>query len=59
MIQNVLRSLGGIEIYGVISVCLFFGVFAVAMVYALAQKKSHCQSMSHLPLWRAGKGDYE
>ena len=27
MIQNVLRNLGGIGVYGVISVCLFFAFF--------------------------------
>ena len=50
MIQNVLRELGGVGIYGVISVCLFFLVFTVAMVWALARKKSFLNSMSLLPL---------
>ena len=50
MIQNVLRELGGIGIYGVVSVCLFFLVFTVALVCALVQKKPFLQSMSVLPL---------
>ncbi len=50
MIQNVLRELGGIGIYGVVSVCLFFLVFTVALVWTLLQKKPFLQSMSALPL---------
>lgn len=50
MIQNVLRELGGVGIYGVISVCLFFLVFTIAMIWALARKKSFLNSMSLLPL---------
>jgi hypothetical protein len=50
MIQNVLRALGGIETYGVISVCLFFLVFVVALVFAATRKTPFCQSMSALPL---------
>ena len=50
MIQNILRSLGSVEVYGVISVCLFFVVFLVALLFALVQKKSFCKTMSALPL---------
>lgn len=50
MIQNVIRELGGIAIYGIISVCLFFTVFTVAMIWALAQRKAFCQRMQMLPL---------
>ena len=50
MIQNVVETMGGIGAYGVISVCLFFAVFIGAMVWALAQKKSLCKTMSALPL---------
>jgi hypothetical protein len=50
MIQNVLRALGGIEIYGILSVCLFFAVFLVALVFAITRKKPFCQTMSALPL---------
>ena len=39
MIKNVLSSIGGVEVYGVISVCLFFTVFSVAVVIALLIKK--------------------
>jgi hypothetical protein len=50
MIQNVLRDLGGIGLYGVISVCLFFTVFAGALIWALLQKKSLLKRMGSLPL---------
>jgi hypothetical protein len=50
MIQNVLRELGGIGLYGVFSVCLFFLVFTLALVRALMQKKPFVRSMSLLPL---------
>ncbi len=50
MIQNVLRALGGIEIYGVISICLFFTVFIAALFFALTRKKPFCRDMSALPL---------
>jgi hypothetical protein len=50
MIQNVLRDIGGIGIYGVISVCLFFLVFSMALVRACLLKKQFLKSMSALPL---------
>ena len=50
MIQNVLRDIGGIGLYGVVSVCLFFLVFSIALVRACLLKKSFLNSMSALPL---------
>jgi hypothetical protein len=50
MIQNVLRDIGGIGLYGVISVCLFFAVFTVALVRACFLRKPFLKSMSALPL---------
>ena len=50
MIQNVIRDIGGIGLYGVISVCLFFAVFSAAVLRALLLKKPFLQSMSALPL---------
>jgi hypothetical protein len=50
MIQNVVRHVGGIAGFGVISVCLFFAVFTTALIWALIQRKSHCLRMSSLPL---------
>jgi hypothetical protein len=50
MIQNVLRELGGVGIYGVISVCLFFTVFGAALIRALLLNKNIVQEMGTLPL---------
>jgi hypothetical protein len=50
MIQNVIRDMGGIAAYGVISICLFFAVFAGAALYAFFQRKAFCERMRALPL---------
>jgi hypothetical protein len=50
MIKNVLSDIGGVGLYGIISVCLFFIIFTTAIVWALLHKKSYCQTMSALPL---------
>jgi hypothetical protein len=50
MIQNVVTRLGESPLFGALSVCLFFVVFAGVLLYAAAQKKSLCNKMSSLPL---------
>ena len=50
MIQDVLRNIGGIGIYGVISVCLFFLVFGGVLLWAFTLEKAYLKSMSSLPL---------
>ena len=50
MIKNILQDIGGIGLYGVISLCLFFGVFAGALLWSLAQKAAFCERMGALPL---------
>jgi hypothetical protein len=50
MIQNVLRTFGGIDAYGVFSLCLFMLVFCSTVIWALIQKKTHLDAMSRLPL---------
>jgi hypothetical protein len=42
--------MGGIETFGVISICLFFLVFLAALIYAATQRTSFCRRMSALPL---------
>ena len=39
MIKNVLEHIGGIANYGIISLCLFFAVFAGVLVWAFRLKK--------------------
>lgn len=50
MIKNVLSEIGGVGIYGVISICLFFAVFTGALILAFLYRKPFLQSMSALPL---------
>ena len=50
MITNVLTAIGGVGVYGVISICLFFVVFSGALIWALSQKKSFLTAMGDLPL---------
>jgi len=50
MIQNVLRHLGGIENYGIISVCLFFACFLGILGWAFRLKKPFLRSMAAKPL---------
>jgi len=66
MIKNVLSDIGGIGLYGVISICLFFVVFSGALVWAFLLRKSFLNSMSELPLHdgsrepaRKGNSDHE
>ena len=57
MIQNVIRDMGGIAGFGVISILLFFAVFLGASVYAFCQRKSFCDRMCALPLDDDPPGD--
>ncbi len=50
MIKNVLTDIGGIGIYGVVSICLFFAVFTGALVWSLLLKKADLDARSVLPL---------
>ena len=50
MIKNVVSTLGGVENFGIISICLFFTVFIVAVLWAVFQRKALVQKMEILPL---------
>jgi hypothetical protein len=50
MIRNVLQEIGGIGLYGVVSICLFVTVFSGAFLWAFMLRKPFLQSMSQLPL---------
>jgi hypothetical protein len=50
MIKNVLTDIGGIGLYGIISVCLFFVVFTGSLIWTFGQRKSVLNSVSQLPL---------
>lgn len=50
MIKNVLSDIGGVGLYGIISISLFFTVFIGMLIWAFSMKKSFAKSMSVLPL---------
>lgn len=50
MIKDVLQSIGGIQIYPVISLIMFMLSFSAVVVWAFFQDKQKMQHMSHLPL---------
>lgn len=50
MIEHVLHHLNGIEIFGIISVCLFFVFFTGMLLWASRLKKTYLTSMQELPL---------
>ncbi len=50
MIKNVVSNLGGIGLYGVLSICLFFTVFTGALIVALLKKAPYLNYMSTLPI---------
>ena len=50
MIENILTSIGGIGLYGVISICIFIAVFIAVAIWLLCLKKSYLTSMPLLPL---------
>jgi cbb3-type cytochrome oxidase subunit 3 len=50
MIHNVLQHIGGVANYGIISLCLFFAVFAAVLVWAFCWKKADLDAAAALPL---------
>lgn len=54
MIKDVLGEIGGVGLYGVVSVLLFFAVFIGALVWTMLQRRSVCESMGSLPLRNDG-----
>lgn len=57
--HQIIDKLGGIEAFGIFSICLFVVVFTVSMVLAFCLKKTFLKSMSVLPLEdeRTGKSN--
>lgn len=50
MIQNILKHLGGIEHFGIVSLCLFCLIFVGVLFWAFLQKKSHLDYMARVAL---------
>ena len=49
MIKNVLQHIGGVGLYGVLSICIFFAFFVGVLLWAARMKQPHLNSMSTLP----------
>ena len=50
MFQNVLESISGIGLYGVISIAIFFGFFTLMLLWVSGLKKNYLHQMETLPL---------
>ncbi len=50
MMERILTRIGGIEGFGIISICLFFIVFTGAILWAYCQEKAYLAEMGELPL---------
>ncbi len=52
MIHSIMKHLGGVQQYGVFSLCLFCAIFLGVLIWAFAQKKGHLEYMSRVALDR-------
>jgi len=50
MIRNVLTHIGGIENYGILSLCIFVAVFTGMLVWACCLKRARLDAAARLPL---------
>ena len=59
MIRSVLEQIGGVGVYGIISMLLFMGVFTGVLLWILRLRPAHIDEMKNLPLTndRSNAGD--
>ena len=57
MIKNVLQEIGGLGIYALISLLLFFIVFTGALIWTFMQRAALCRRMESLPLEEDSRKD--
>ncbi len=50
MFQNILHDLGGVALYGIVSICLFFLVFTTAIVWGMTRRSTVLHEIEQLPL---------
>ena len=50
MIKNVLQEVGGLGVYALTSLLLFFTVFTGALIFTFIQRAALCRKMESLPL---------
>ena len=49
-IKGHLESISGVEIYPIISLLIFFTVFAVMLIWTMKTDKKYLEEMSNIPL---------
>jgi cytochrome c oxidase cbb3-type subunit IV len=57
MYKEILRSITGIDIFPVVSLCLFVGVFAIVLVRTIRADKARLSAYASLPLDDATTGE--
>ncbi len=50
MFRNIIENIGGVGLYGLISLLTFFAVFIAMTIWAMRLKKPYTDSMKNLPL---------
>jgi hypothetical protein len=50
MIRDALSNIGGVGLYGVVSIALFFATFLALLIWACRLKKPWLNAMGRLPL---------
>ena len=50
MEQKIISSVENINVYGVVSISIFFGFFTGMLIWAFLQKKNYLNHMAQLPL---------
>jgi hypothetical protein len=50
MVKNVIQEIGGLGVYALTSLLLFFAVFTGALIWTFLQRASLCRKMGALPL---------
>ena len=50
MEQKIISSVENINVYGLVSISIFFGFFTGMLIWAFLQKKSYLNHMAQLPL---------
>jgi hypothetical protein len=50
MEENVVSAIGGVGVYGIISISTFFAFFTGTLIWVCFLKKSHIESMVELPM---------
>ena len=50
MIRNVLTHIGGVEMYGILSILFFFSFFMGMLVWVIRLRRPHLDTMAALPL---------